>query len=701
MGEVKFFPQQHPIFPAKTKKPFGFWPILTAFLVVPLGQSASLEGIDPYLSKTKSQIAWFFCMREQETERTTREYLTRRLQEAALAIQSLLQLQSALVEILPVLPRELGERQEALRAKAKRFLNQSPPASPAPKPLVPTRVAVLAEELAETFGPVLERKGMFLSLKVDQEITLPYPQESLSCLLHLLLENAVRLTFGGAILLVAKLQDDKVLVEVADQGAGLDPKQLKRLELGLDPVPSDTYGLVLAKALAEEMGVGWVISSEPNQGTRVSLWFGTAPWPKLPPLPPLSAKEKPPGGPQPKVLVITQEERTLNLMKLYLQQRFDSLTASSGQMGLEWLEQEKVDLILVDLSMTGLDGLDVLAEVRENYGKRELPVIFLVHEEESPQFGRLLRLGGNDCLKKPVNPDELLAKLEFHLAQKTHFLELTQRGDNLEQQLSLREWQLSLLAKQVPLMGQVGLPLGAPVIGFSPNFLIQYLSPEALLLLDGSLLEALSQPLSQYLPLDWPWLFEQIGELGPKMGLVLFTAKEKRSLWLFRSENGGALAFGPERLELPEPPFVSAQVFRVKKRQKGKDSFGPLAYQLDFPKVGPKAVSPARVKMPELIAELMGACLALWERKTRADKVELADQSGLWIAAADKKGTYRTKTLDRYLDPHKVPKHPRVQTVLQTAYFVCQRFAKEEPKEVARIEALARRLEVSLGQKRP
>lgn len=641
-------------------------------------------------------------MREQETERTTREYLSRRLQEAALAIQSLLQLQSALVEILPALPRELGERQETLRAKARRFLNQTPPTALANKPLVPTRLATLAEELAETFAPVLERKGMFLTPKVDQEITLPYPQESLSCLLHLLLENAIRLSVRGTVLLSAQVLEGKVLVEVADQGVGLDPKQLLGLDQGLDHAPTGVYGLVLAKALALEMGAHWQLSSEPNQGTRVSLWFGLPPWPKLPALPPLLAREKPTGGlPQPKVLVIAQEEATLNLMRLYLQQRFDSLTASNGAQGLEQLERERVDLILVDLSMTGLGGLEVLAEVREQYGKRELPVIFLTHEEESAQFARLLDLGGNDYLRKPVNPDELLTKLEFHLGQKNSFLELNQRVEALEQQLSLREWQISLLAKQVPQTGQLGLPSGIPVIGFSPNFLIQYLSPEALLLLDCNLLEALSQPLGQYLPLDWSWLIEQIGELGPKMGLVLYTAKEKRSLWLFRSESGGALAFGPERLGLPQPPFLSAQVFRVKKRQKGKDSFGPLAYQLDFPKVGPKAAHPARVKMPELIAELMGACLGLWERKTRADKVELADQSGLWIAAADKKGTYRTKTLDRYLDPHKVPKHPRVQTVLQTASFVCRRFAEEEPQEVARIEALARRLEVSLGQKRP
>lgn len=101
----------------------------------------------------------------------------------------------------------------------------------------------------------------------------------------------------------------------------------------------------------------------------------------------------------------------------------------------------------------------------------------------------------------------------------------------------------------------------------------------------------------------------------------------------------------------------------------------------------------------ERLVEVMALSLRYWIQTTRTTKLELAEQSGLWRAAADKEGTWRTRTLNRYLQVSKLPQTPRWRQVLQTAYFTLQQCPNQAPQLRAELESKLNNLERLLQTK--
>lgn len=83
-------------------------------------------------------------------------------------------------------------------------------------------------------------------------------------------------------------------------------------------------------------------------------------------------------------------------------------------------------------------------------------------------------------------------------------------------------------------------------------------------------------------------------------------------------------------------------------------------------------------RLRKLHVDVMQMSLLYWEVTTSKTKVELAEMSGIWNSYIDSKGTYRTKTLDRYLNENTLPKRPHTHQVLQTAYYVIKNCPLEE-----------------------
>jgi len=101
----------------------------------------------------------------------------------------------------------------------------------------------------------------------------------------------------------------------------------------------------------------------------------------------------------------------------------------------------------------------------------------------------------------------------------------------------------------------------------------------------------------------------------------------------------------------------------------------------------------------ERLVEVMALSLRYWIQTTRTTKLELAEQSGLWTAVADKEGTWRTRTLNRYLQVSTLPKNPRWRQVLQTAYFTLQQCPNQAPQLRTELESKLKNLERLLQTK--
>jgi DNA-binding response OmpR family regulator len=111
-----------------------------------------------------------------------------------------------------------------------------------------------------------------------------------------------------------------------------------------------------------------------------------------------------------RILVVDDEERILNFLNSKLKASgYEVLTAHDGIQGLEQAQAQEPDLIVLDLLMPKMDGLEMLKELR---GFSTVPVIILTAKGADADRIKGLQLGADDYLPKPFNPDELVARIE-------------------------------------------------------------------------------------------------------------------------------------------------------------------------------------------------------------------------------------------------------------------------------------------------
>ena len=114
-----------------------------------------------------------------------------------------------------------------------------------------------------------------------------------------------------------------------------------------------------------------------------------------------------------RVLVCDDEKDIVAALKIYLEaDGYQVLTAFNGREALECCARERVDLILLDIMMPGMDGITTMARLRET---SNIPVILLTAKSEDTDKVLGLNVGADDYITKPFNPVEVLARVRSQL----------------------------------------------------------------------------------------------------------------------------------------------------------------------------------------------------------------------------------------------------------------------------------------------
>ena len=114
-----------------------------------------------------------------------------------------------------------------------------------------------------------------------------------------------------------------------------------------------------------------------------------------------------------RILAVDDEEHILELIEYNLMKNgFDVIKAGSGEEALSRLEKESVDLVLLDIMMEGIDGIEVLRRIRRQETTRDLPVILLTAKGEEIDKVLGLELGADDYIAKPFGVHELAARIK-------------------------------------------------------------------------------------------------------------------------------------------------------------------------------------------------------------------------------------------------------------------------------------------------
>jgi DNA-binding response OmpR family regulator len=114
-----------------------------------------------------------------------------------------------------------------------------------------------------------------------------------------------------------------------------------------------------------------------------------------------------------KILVVEDEKDILQLVTLYLEKEgFRVLTAATGTEGLRSAKQDKPDLVILDLMLPEIDGLDVCKRLRSTPDTAQLPIIMLTAKAEESDTVVGLELGADDYVTKPFSPKALVARVK-------------------------------------------------------------------------------------------------------------------------------------------------------------------------------------------------------------------------------------------------------------------------------------------------
>ena len=92
--------------------------------------------------------------------------------------------------------------------------------------------------------------------------------------------------------------------------------------------------------------------------------------------------------------------------------------AADGREGLRFISRQKFDLVLLDISMRGVDGFEFLGMVRASLSASELPIIMVAGSDRAKDLIESFTLGANDYVTKPFDFPALLSQIEHHLAQR-------------------------------------------------------------------------------------------------------------------------------------------------------------------------------------------------------------------------------------------------------------------------------------------
>lgn len=296
----------------------------------------------------------------------------------------------------------------------------------------------------QIFSPQLKQKGLQLELKLpSKETIVEGDEERLKQVVINLLSNALKFTFKGTIgisLTEQRLSGDKLAltIQVTDTGIGMTQEEIsqlfKRFTQDGSSSSSQNYhpmgsmlestglGLSISQKLIELMGGSIKVNSEKDKGTEIIIMMSM----------PLSATQKLPRtfSPIPVVFAATSQRRVLIVEDNLINQRilanyvkplgWDYQIAENGLEALSSFEEKVFDVILMDIEMPVMNGLDATQQIRQReqaQGRKPTIIVGISANAQPRQIETAKKAGMNDYIAKPVHKATLLNLLQRWVLQ--------------------------------------------------------------------------------------------------------------------------------------------------------------------------------------------------------------------------------------------------------------------------------------------
>src|SRR4028119_1874163 len=153
------------------------------------------------------------------------------------------------------------------------------------------------------------------------------------------------------------------------------------------------------------------------------------------------------------ILIVDDTSTNLEVLLDVLEDSgFKVLVAEDGESAIEGVEYAPPDLILLDVLMPGMDGFETCRRLKSNQATQDIPVIFMTALSETVDKVRGLSLGAVDYITKPLQHEEVLARVKLHLSLRNLTKTLTEQNVRLEQEISERKQAERKIREQAALL---------------------------------------------------------------------------------------------------------------------------------------------------------------------------------------------------------------------------------------------------------
>jgi len=301
------------------------------------------------------------------------------------------------------------------------------------------------KELYHSFIPIAERKGIELSFSsTHANFETAFDEDKLEQCLNNLLSNALKFTSsGGAVDLRLDILTEKpgpeAVLTVTDNGQGISKENLSRIfdrffqsEHQEPTVQRGTgIGLSLVKEFAKLMRGDIQVESEEGKGSTFILSLPLAKIPQQEEPQPLVFQDTPKpaaSGPpsstgtaskeEALVLVVEDNSDLRSFISAALQDHFRVITAVDGAEGWQKAQSYVPDLVVSDLMMPRMNGMELLQQVKEQQATAHIPVVMLTAKSSIENKISGFRAGADAYLSKPFHTEELLVRIEQLIDQR-------------------------------------------------------------------------------------------------------------------------------------------------------------------------------------------------------------------------------------------------------------------------------------------
>ncbi len=249
------------------------------------------------------------------------------------------------------------------------------------------------------------------------------------CLANLI-SNAVKFTSDGGVTVSWRVDADahgahtRVCVEVSDTGIGMSEDTMARLFNAFTQADGSTtrrfggtgLGLAITRRLARMMGGDVRVSSVPGQGSLFTLSFQARPAraQQRPVAETAAAPVRIADGRTSALRVLLVDDNAVNrqVVKLFLANLLTEIVeAANGADALAIMDQREFDIVLLDVHMPVMDGMEAIRRIRANPAWRNLPVIALTADAMEGDRERFVSMGMTDYIAKPIDRRALLGRI--------------------------------------------------------------------------------------------------------------------------------------------------------------------------------------------------------------------------------------------------------------------------------------------------